>query len=67
MRIKPPGSGNNWNTAKATDTALIGTDQQARRGLPAQFGLHLQQRLTTEQAKDIASCQSAHRDISLNF
>ena len=31
------------------------------------IGLRLQKRLTTEQAKDIAACQSAHRDISLNF
>lgn len=31
------------------------------------IGLRLQKRLTTEQAEDIAACQSAHRDISLNF
>jgi len=31
------------------------------------IGLRLQPRLTTEQAKKIAICQSYHRDISLNF
>ncbi len=31
------------------------------------IGLRLQKRLTTEQAEDIAACQSAHRDISLHF
>ncbi|MDD9885490.1 MAG: TRAP transporter large permease subunit [Gammaproteobacteria bacterium] len=31
------------------------------------IGLRLQPRLTTAQAKDIAACQSAHRDISLSF
>ena len=31
------------------------------------IGLRLQKRLTKEQAKAIAACQSGHRDISLNF
>ena len=31
------------------------------------IGLRLQQRFTTDQAHEIASCQSVHRDISLNF
>ena len=31
------------------------------------IGLRLQKRLNDEQAKDIAACQSAHRDISLAF
>ncbi len=31
------------------------------------IGLRMQARLTTEQAKEIARCQSVHRDISLNF
>ena len=31
------------------------------------IGLRLQKRLSKEQAKSIASCQSAHRDISLSF
>ena len=31
------------------------------------IGLRLQERLTKEQAKFVASCRSIHRDISLNF
>ena len=31
------------------------------------IGLRLQSRLTKEQAKFVASCNSVHRDISLNF
>ena len=31
------------------------------------IGLRMQQRLTIEQAEQVASCQSVHRDISLNF
>ena len=31
------------------------------------IGLRLQERLTIEQAKFVASCRSIHRDISLNF
>ena len=31
------------------------------------IGLRLQERLTTEQAEEVASCQSIHRDISLYF
>jgi len=31
------------------------------------IGLRQQKRLTTEQAEIIASCQSEHRDVSLNF
>jgi hypothetical protein len=31
------------------------------------IGLRQQERLTTEQAKEIVVCQSFHRDISLNF
>ena len=31
------------------------------------IGLRLQNRLTKEQAKFIARCNSVHRDISLNF
>ena len=31
------------------------------------IGLRLQERLTKEQAKLVASCKSVHRDISLNF
>ena len=31
------------------------------------IGLRLQSRLTKDQAKFVASCNSIHRDISLNF
>ena len=31
------------------------------------IGLRLQSRLTKEQAKFVAKCNSIHRDISLNF
>ena len=31
------------------------------------IGLRLQSRLTKEQAKFVARCNSVHRDISLNF
>ena len=31
------------------------------------IGLSLQSRLTKEQAKFVARCNSVHRDISLNF
>ena len=31
------------------------------------IGLRLQERLTREQAKFVASCRSVHKDISLNF
>jgi tripartite ATP-independent transporter DctM subunit len=31
------------------------------------IGLRLQERLTSEQAKEIASCKAVHRDISLDF
>jgi len=31
------------------------------------IGIRLQKRLTTEQAKEVASCQAHHKDISLNF
>ena len=31
------------------------------------IGVRLQKRLTTEQAEAVASCQSDHKDISLNF
>ncbi|WP_426416625.1 TRAP transporter large permease subunit [Aestuariirhabdus sp. LZHN29] len=31
------------------------------------IGLRLQKRMTSDQAKSVARCQSVHRDISLNF
>ncbi len=37
------------------------------RAISQTIGLRMQQRLTIEQAENIAGCQSLHRDISLNF
>lgn len=48
---------------KTLATALNEYDQL----LSNSIGLRLQQRFTTDQAHAIASCQSVHRDISLNF
>ena len=31
------------------------------------FGVRQQKRLTREQATDVATCLSAHRNVSLNF
>ncbi len=31
------------------------------------IGIRLQKRFTTDQAKDLAACRSAHRDVSLRF
>ncbi len=42
---------------------LTGYDE----AIKSTIGVRLQQRLTTEQAEEVASCQSHHRDISLNF
>ena len=41
------------------------TDYQA--AISYNIGLRQQERLTTEQAKEVAICQSSHKDISLNF
>ena len=35
--------------------------------IKSSIGARLQKRFTTDQAHAIASCQSVHRDISLNF
>jgi hypothetical protein len=43
--------------------ALDAYDEAIRHSI----GLRMQKRLTTEQAEEIAGCQSVHRDISLNF
>jgi TRAP-type mannitol/chloroaromatic compound transport system permease large subunit/predicted nucleic acid-binding Zn-ribbon protein len=43
--------------------ALDAYDEAIRHSI----GLRMQKRLTTEQAEEIAGCQSIHRDISLNF
>ncbi len=40
---------------------------QYQNAIKQTIGLRLQERLTLEQAKSIATCQSVHKDISLNF
>ena len=54
-----------WRT-KATNSlaAPLATYNDAIKG---NIGLRLQERLTSDQADVIASCQSHHRDISLDF
>ena len=58
--------------------AEVAWRQRAASGLRAAFaeydlalrgsiGLRLQKRMTTDQVKEVAMCQSYHRDISLNF
>ena len=54
-----------WRNA-AAQSVLPDLDRY-NDAIKSTIGLRLQKRLTTEQAKDIAACQSAHRDISLNF
>ena len=41
--------------------------EQYNEAVKSSIGLRLQERFTTDQAHSIASCQSVHRDISLNF
>ena len=47
--------------------SLLPALNQYNNAIKNTIGLRLQKRLSVEQAKDIASCQSVHRDISLNF
>ena len=47
--------------------ALLPTLDRYDNVIKSNIGLRLQKRLTEEQAEDIASCLSVHRDISLNF
>lgn len=54
-----------WRTTAAN--ALLPALDDYNHAIKSTIGLRLQKRLTTKQAKDIAACQSAHRDISLNF
>jgi len=54
-----------WRKVASHDlSSAFAEYDQALRG---SIGLRLQKRLTTDQAKEIALCQSVHRDISLNF
>jgi len=54
-----------WRTRAAKELAagLAAYD----RAIFDTIGLRLQERLSTEQAEEIAACQSVHRDISLDF
>ena len=54
-----------WRDRAAGDlaTGLEAYDNAIRRTI----GVRLQERLTQEQAEDVAGCLSAHRDISLSF
>jgi len=54
-----------WRTAAAE--ALLPELNRYNDTVKTTIGLRLQPRLTTDQAKAIAACQSAHRDISLSF
>ena len=54
-----------WRTqAASTLSGALATYNDAIKG---NIGLRLQERLTSDQADEIASCQSVHRDISLDF
>ena len=54
-----------WRTRAAQDLApgLAAYDDAIRHSI----GLRVQDRLTQEQAKLVAECQSVHRDVSLHF
>ncbi len=54
-----------WRTTAAK--SILPALEQYNDAIKNTIGLRLQKRLTTTQAKNIAACQSAHRDISLNF
>ncbi len=54
-----------WRRQAATE--LEGSLEAYDESIGQSIGLRLQPRLTKEQAKFIARCQSVHRDISLNF
>jgi len=54
-----------WRAAAAD--ALLPELNRYNDTVKTTIGLRLQPRLTTDQAKAIAACQSAHRDISLSF
>ncbi len=54
-----------WRKTASTQLAPELADYE--RAIRDTIGIRLQKRLSIEQAKAVASCQSAHRDISLNF
>ena len=51
---------------RAADELLPALDQ-FEQDIRSSIGLRVQPRLTKEQAKAVAACQSEHKDISLNF
>lgn len=54
-----------WRSSASTSVApALGDYEQTIR---PNIGLRLQRRLTSDQASEIAGCQSVHRDISLEF
>jgi len=53
-----------WRTTAAP---LLPEFDRYDAAIKSTIGLRLQKRLSDKQAKDIAACQSAHRDISLAF
>ncbi len=54
-----------WRKAAAQKlSAAFAEYDQAIKG---SIGVRLQKRLTVDQAKDVAMCQSVHKDVSLNF
>jgi len=54
-----------WRKAASRDLRSVFAEYD--RALQSSIGLRLQSRLSIDQAKEIALCQSVHRDISLNF
>ena len=55
----------NWRKDAAQN--LVPELEKYNEVIKNNIGLRLQSRLTKEQAKFVASCNSIHRDISLNF
>ena len=54
-----------WRTRAAQELVpgLVAYDDAIKHSI----GLRVQERLTNEQAKLVAECQSVHRDVSLHF
>ena len=55
------------STWRQPATALLPGLDAYDQAIHSTIGLRLQQRLSKQQAKQVAACQSAHRDISVNF
>jgi tripartite ATP-independent transporter DctM subunit len=54
-----------WRQQAKTD--MLADLQKYDNAIADTIGVRMQERLTPEQAKDLASCLSIHRDISLSF